>query len=78
MRKKCLYSILILFVLSFSFIYQSFADGGRKPVKCRTLDAEGNELGFGSRCDIGWSQCIPNTCPSPDGTIVEWEDEKPT
>ena len=76
--KNCLFSVLILFMLSFSFSFQTFAEGGRKSVKCRTLDAEGNELAIGSRCDIGWNQCIPNPCPSPNGTLVQWEDEMPS
>lgn len=74
--KKILLLGMILFSATY-FASSLHADGGKKPIMCRTVDAEDNVLSYGNRCDFGWSQCIANSCPSPDGTRVEFQDEIP-
>lgn len=66
--------VLALLVFSILPIFESHALGSRKLVSCRTVDAEGNVLSEGNRCDFGWNDCIPNPCPNPSGTIVEWRE----
>ncbi|MFC5625856.1 hypothetical protein [Algoriphagus winogradskyi] len=73
MKIKLLFGSALFLVFNFFSISLSVASGARKVVNCRTLDVYDNVLANGSRCDFGWSDCIPNPCPSPDGTRVEWE-----
>ncbi len=66
--------ILFLAILGVFFnAIHSNATGARKKVECRTLDRYDNVLANGNRCDFGWSECLSNPCPSPDGTRVEYE-----
>ncbi|MBN7817792.1 hypothetical protein [Algoriphagus pacificus] len=70
--KKILISVFS-FAL-FSFYFSLSADAGtKKRVECRTLDVNGMVLANGNRCDFGWTDCISNECPHPDGTRVEYD-----
>lgn len=74
MKSKIYFLAILLGFSSFLINNGAQASGAKKAVKCRTLDTEDNVLAYGSKCDFGWSDCLSNPCPSPDGTRVEYED----